>query len=186
MKEKITLDNAHTFSIPLSEHPIGWKFIEDDKKLSPEYSDQIFPLHKEASKFLWKFQQDQSVLGDNIEKCFKEKTELSYNNDDFEKINKWLYNSGIPFKTYVFRIPEPQWGFILTWKMVIKFWEVIFFGSDETIWDKTLNWRLDHDHNDYFEFGKHRIFSAEDRSKEIEFKENFIRSIIERDSKKSF
>lgn len=51
--------------------------------------------------------------------------------------------------------------------MIIKFSDELFFGSDEIIWDKTLNWALIFDHNDVFYFGKNRNFNAEKHSEEI-------------------
>lgn len=170
MKEKITLENVHTFSVPLSEHPLKWKFEDKNERLSEEFKDQIIPLTSEASRFLWNFESTQRYLGSvsAIGKCFNEHSELSFGENDNQKVKKWLYEIGIPFNQRVFWITQPEWGFILTWKMIIKFSEGLFFGSDEIIWDRTLNWVLIFDHNDVFYFGKNRNFNAEIHSSEIE------------------
>ncbi|WP_131777595.1 hypothetical protein [Chryseobacterium sp. JAH] len=56
MKTKMTLENLSEFSIPLSDHPLKWKFeSEDIDELFNEFEDQIIALNSEASKFLWNF-----------------------------------------------------------------------------------------------------------------------------------
>jgi hypothetical protein len=167
LKNNITLENVHTFSIPISEHPLKWKFENDDKKISAEFEDQIIALTSEASKFLWNFESNQRYLGSipGIGKYFNEQDEFSFKEN--QKVKKWLYEKGIPFNRKVFWVTQPEWGFILTWKMVIKFSDDIFFGSDEVIWDKTLNWCLIFDHNDVFYFGENRNFNADKHSEEI-------------------
>lgn len=162
MKEKIILDNVHTFSIPLLNHPLKWKFEDENKQLSEEFKDQIIPLNSEASKFLWDFESAQKYLGSipAIGKCFSEQSEFSFGENDNQKVKKWLYERGIPFDHKVFWATQPEWGFILTWKMVIKFSDNLFFSSDEIIWDKTLDWTLIFDHNDVFYFGKNRNFNT--------------------------
>ena len=51
--------------------------------------------------------------------------------------------------------------------MIIKFWDGIFFGSDEIIWDTTLNWVLNSHHEGVLYFSKDRIYDANTESKEI-------------------
>ena len=169
MKNTITLENIHTFSIPLEKHPLKWKFVDIDKKLSAEFEDQIIALTSEASKFLWNFESTQKYLSSisSIGKYFNEQNELSFGENDSQKVKKWLFERGIPFDQKVFWVTQPEWGFILTWKMVIKFSDELFFSTDELIWDKTLNWALIYDHNDVFYFAKNRNFNAEKHSKEI-------------------
>ena len=183
MKKKITLENVHTFSVPLPEHPLKWKFQDDDEQeLSDEFMDQIIPLTPLASNFLWKFESTQRYLGSisAIGEYFKEQEELSIGEGDSRKVKKWLYERGIPFDQKVFWVTQPDWGFVLTWKMLIKFSDDIFFGSNELIWDKTLNWCLIFDHNDVFYFGKNRTFAAEQRSKEI----NQLQKMTDRNNEK--
>jgi hypothetical protein len=169
IKEIITLENAHTFSVPFSKHPLAWKFLEECGQLANEFQDQIIPLTPEAAKFLWDFMNTQRQLSSisSIGKYYNEQSELSCGENENQKVKKWLYERGIPFDRRVFWITQPQWGFILTWKMVIKFSENLFFGDNEVIWDKTLNWVLMFDHNDIFYFGKNRNFNTEKHSEEI-------------------
>ncbi|SNR14723.1 conserved protein of unknown function [Tenacibaculum jejuense] len=169
MKDKITLENVHTFSIPLSEHPLKWKFEDSNNKLSAEFQDQIIALTSDASQFLWNFENTQRYLNSisGIKKYFNKQDELSFSENDNQKVKKWLYEKEIPFDQKVFWVTQPDCGFILTWKMVIKFSDDIFFSSDELIWDKTLNWCLIFNHNDVFYFGKNRNFNADKHSEEI-------------------
>ena len=179
MTSKITLENVHTFSVPLSEHPLKWKFEDENEQVSEEFMDQIIPLTSEAARFLWNFESTQRHLGSisGIGKYFNEQEELTIGENDNKKVKKWLYERGIPFDQKVYWITQPEWGFILTWKMVIKFSNEIFFGTDEVIWDKTLNWCLIFDHNDVFYFGKNRNFNAERHSKEIDGIKKLINEI---------
>jgi len=168
-KDAITLENVHTFSVPLSAHPLKWVFEDEHKTLSPEFEDQIIPLTAEASKFLWEFENTQKYLGHISEnkKYFKEQESFKLGKNENQKLKKWLYERGIPFDKKVFWIRQPDSGFVLTWKMLIKFSEKIFFCCDEIIWDKTLNCCLIYEHNDVFCFQKNRIYNAEKHSEEI-------------------
>lgn len=169
MKNKITLENLSEFSIPLYNHPLKWKFEnEEEKELSDEFKDQIIALNTEASKFLWNFESTQRFLNsrDGLEKYFNEYSKCSYKEDESKIVKKWIYKRGISFDQKVFWAHQPDTAFILTWKMVIKFYENLFFASDEIIWDETLNWVLISDHNDIIYFLKNRIFNADKHSDE--------------------
>ncbi|WP_210150672.1 hypothetical protein [Chryseobacterium scophthalmum] len=169
MKTKMTLENLSEFSIPLSDHPLKWKFeSEDTDELFNEFEDQIIALNSEASKFLWNFESTQRYLHSlqDLEKHFNQHSELSFKENENKKVKKWLYHKDIPFNQKVFWSHQPDTAFILTWKMVIKFSENLFFSSDEIIWDKTLNWVLICDHNDIIYFAQNRIFNADKHSEE--------------------
>lgn len=169
MKEKITLNNVHTFSVPLSEHPQKYRFENEGMQLSDEFKDQIIPLTPEASKFLWEFETSQRHLGSIVAlgRYFNEQSELSFGENEEHRVKKWLYERGIPFDQRVFWIHQSLSGFAMTWKMVIKFSEELFFSSDEVIWDRTLNWALIFNHSDTLYFGKNCNFKAEKLSTEI-------------------
>jgi hypothetical protein len=173
----ITLENLESYAVPLSEHPLKWVF-EKEKDVAPsiEFQDQLIPLHEDAAMFLWRFRMTQSMSVD--EKIFQQTTSYSIDEKSSEEVKKWLFDCGIPFDQKVFWATQPKSAFVMTWKMVIKFWEDLFFGSDELIWDKTLNWALEYNHNDFFRFGKNRIFNAETRSDEILARDAFIRSVL--------
>ncbi|KUJ52469.1 hypothetical protein [Chryseobacterium sp. JAH] len=102
----------------------------------------------------------------DLEKYFNQYSELSFKENENKKVKKWLYHKDIRFNQKVFWSHQPDTAFILTWKMVIKFSENLFFSSDEIIWDKTLNWVLICDHNDIIYFAQNRIFNADKHSEE--------------------
>ncbi|MEL7118310.1 MAG: hypothetical protein AAFO07_02685 [Bacteroidota bacterium] len=168
---KPSLDNIEAFSIPLLEHPLKWKFEEGEGSgVSPEFEDQIIPLNEEGTHFLWKFFNSQKIFRDKFIKpeYFTKREEYFSGDKSEEEVKKWLYNRGIPFDNKVFWVPQPKWGFVLTWKMVIKFSHELFFGTNELIWDRTLNWVLTYDHNEAFYFAKDRIFNTEIEQQEKE------------------
>jgi len=183
MENKITLENIHTFSIPLEKHPLKETFMGSENKISDEFEDQIIALTSEASKYLWNFKNTQRYLNSisGIEKYFNENSKPLIGQNDSQKVKKWLYDRGIPFDQKVFGITQLEMGLILSWKMLIKFSGEIFFGNDEIIWDKTLNWVLAFHHDDVFYFGRNRNFNAEKHSEEI----ITVKKIISENSKKA-
>jgi hypothetical protein len=176
MENKITLEHIHTFSIPLSEHPGKWKFISEKEQLSNEYKDQIVALNPKASSFLREFKNSQKYLSStiNIAKYFNEVTYFSKTNTTNQNVKKWLYEKGIPFNQRVFCFIENNWGFLLTWKMLIKFSDSLFGGSEVYSWDKTSNWCLIYDHEDVFCFGKNLNYNSEKHSQELKKIEEMI------------
>lgn len=56
---------------------------------------------------------------------------------------------------------------MLTWKMVIKYCEGIFFGEDIMIFDNTFNWGLFYYHEGQLYFGKDKIFDNEAELKKV-------------------
>ncbi|WP_306643937.1 hypothetical protein [Sanyastnella coralliicola] len=183
MKNKaseITLDNVAQFSVPLESHPLRWKFEDESGHISEEFSDQIIALNSEAAKFMWQFEGSQLQLG-NIPKMahhYKKISQLNCASASNTEVKKWLFNLGIPFDQKVFWIDQPQCGFILTWKMVIKFSDDIFFAEDVVIWDRTLNWCLNYFHHDLFCFGKDRIHNSEVRAQEMKKTKDMINDMI--------
>ena len=59
--------------------------------------------------------------------------------DNDKEFKKWLFKLRIPFKSKVFISFQPDSGFVFTWKMVIKYYERIFFAHDIVVWDNSVN-----------------------------------------------
>lgn len=157
---EITLDNIEQFSVPLDDYFAKWIFTDEHNKLaSDEHKDQIFALNEKAAKFLWDFDMQLGI--DFTEKYFKKITTFDSSCVDHTAIKKYLYNLGIPFERKVFMATQPNLGYILTWKMVIKYSHNLFFAYDQVIRDRTMNWALQFDHNDLFTFGKDYIYNAQ-------------------------
>jgi len=154
----------------INQHSLKWKFADDNGDLpSQEFLDQIIPLSTEASNYVWNFEMSQKYLGSKFldNGYFKDGEEYDFRGKTDKEVKKWLYKRGIPFDGKVFWITHPSCGFVLTWKMLIKFWEDIFTGSDEIVWDKTLNWTLAYNHNEVFYFSKNRVYNSDIHSSEI-------------------
>jgi len=142
--------------------PNTWTYFgdkEDFAALSDEFKDQLFFLDKEARDFLYRYFEASSFhTGPMWEPFAKQNfkyTEQISVDSDLISIKKWLYNRGIPFSTWVFMLP----GFsghpmMMTWKMVVKHCDDLFFGNDLIFFDETNQWCLTYWHEDELFFGK--------------------------------
>lgn len=169
MISQITLENLEGFSVPIETHPLKWMFEDDNGFLPEEHKDQIIPLNPNAAKFLWDFEGTQRQLGNiaKMEQYYKKTKELKSGRLTAQEVKKWLFNLGIPFGQKVFWSHQPEWGFVLTWKIIVKYSDEIFVGNDVVIWDRSLNWCLIHHHDDAFHFGSDRVENATVRGEEI-------------------
>lgn len=156
----ITLDNLETFSVAFEDSG-SYKWFEEmeGKGTLIEHQDQITILNKEASNFLWNYDMkvNNKELYDyeNLDRYFKQVE--TTNVFSYDEVKKWLFNRGVPFKRKVFLSIQPNEGYILTWKMIVKYSNNIFHAHDLAIWDKSLNWLLIYYHDNVWYFGKNRI-----------------------------
>lgn len=156
----VSLDNIEEFKVPLDNYISNWIFTdEDDQLASKEHQDQIFPLTKEAANFLWDYEMKLGI--ESSDKYYKTVTTFNSEFSDHQTIKKYLFNLGIPFSHKVFIAQQPDTAFVLTWKMVIKYSHRLFWANDQTVWDKTLNWKLEFHHNGEFTFGKDLIYDGQ-------------------------
>ena len=162
----ISLENIEGFKVLLDNYVSKWIFTdENDQLASLEHQDQIFPLTKEAANFLWEY---ENKIGTRCsETHFKTVKTFDSEFSDQQTIKKYLYILGIPFDQKTFVAQQPDTAFMLTWKMVIKYAHNLFLGNDQTVWDKTLNWKLEFHHDGAFTFGKGLIYDGQ-----IEIQEN--------------
>jgi hypothetical protein len=76
-------------------------------------------------------------------------------NKDTALLKKWLYKRGIPFSKWVFVLPNYGNGtLMMTWKMLVKNCENLFFSDDIVVFDETNQWCLSYWHEDEMFFGK--------------------------------
>ena len=156
----LSLDNLEEFQVPLDEYIAKWIFTdENDQLASKEHQDQIFALTKEASNFLWDFEMKLGI--GCSDRYYKSVSTFNSEFSDQQTIKKYLYNLGIPFSQKVFIAQQPDTGFVLTWKMVIKYSHRLFWAYDQPVWDKTLNWKLEFHHDGEFTFGKDLIYDGQ-------------------------
>lgn len=146
---------------------------EDYDALPDAYKDQIKFLDKEAGNFLYKyFEASQFHTGPLWEpfqkKNFKYIEKIAVTEEQ-QKIKKWLYNRGIPFAKWVYVLPNyGQVTLTMTWKMVIKNCEQLFFADDVVIFDETNQWCLSYWHEDELFFGRINTPNHETGYKEVE------------------
>ena len=156
-----------------TDFPKSWSFLwspEEAEKISEEHKDQIHFLNKKGTEIVKEYLKSSKMLGYSTgtdwspftKGYFKSESKFQvYENCDSE-IKKWLYNLGIPFDKYVF-VDSDNSGqaIMLTWKMVIKYWEGMFFATDLVIFDGSLNWALFYYHESQLFFGKDNVFDQE-------------------------
>ncbi len=156
----LSLDNIEEFKVPLNTFISKWLFTDENNKLaSKEHQDQIFPLGKEAANFLWNYEMKIGI--ECSKKYFKNVSTFESAFFDNSSIKKYLYNLGIPFGQKVFMAMQPDTGFVLTWKMVIKYSHRLFWANDQSVWDRTLNWKLEFHHDGEFTYGKDLIYDGQ-------------------------
>lgn len=182
----VSLDNIEEFKVPLNEYISKWLFTdENDQLASIEHQDQIFLLTKEAANFLWDYETKLGIQCSH--KYYKTVTTYNSSFDEGQTIKKYLYNLGIPFSQKVFIAQQPDIGFVLTWKMVIKYAHRLFWANDQIVWDKSLNWKLEFHHDGEFTFGKDMIYDGQiEMQKNKEKMEKALKEMEERKMRKQF
>ena len=185
-KMTISLENIEAFKVPLDDYISKWIFTDENNQLaSKEHQDQIFLLTKEAANFLWDY---ESTLGiQSTGKYFKTVATFNSGFSDQQTIKKYLYHLSIPFNQKVYIAHQPDTAFVLTWKMVIKYAHKLFCANDQTVWDKTLNWKLEFHHDGEFTFGKDLIYDGHpDMQENKEKLEKALREMEDRKKRNSF
>lgn len=164
-----------------TDFPEVWSFLwspEEAAEVSEEHRDQIYFLNSDAKEFLDSYIGSSKMLRGTAWKPFNEnyfqKVEEFEVTDNCENsLKKWLYSKPIPFDKFVY-IDNDRSGqaVTMTWKMVIKYCEGLFFADDLVIFDETLNWGLYYFHEDVIYFGTDKIYDKElEYQKTIELNE---------------
>lgn len=162
------------------EFPKVWSFLwspEEANKIPVEHKDQIHFLNDKGTRIINEILDSSKMTkGLPIEpfKNFFQKIDEFKVTENCEKdIKKWLHNKGIPFSKYVFVDSEMSGQTVmLTWKMVIKYWEGLFFADDIVIFDSSLEWGLFYYHESQLYFGSEVIFDRKlEEQKTIELNE---------------
>src|SRR5688572_16600528 len=94
-------------------------------------------------------------------KYFKTISTFDASTKDQKTIKAYLFDLGIPFSQKVLIAMQPDTGFVLTWKMVIKYSHNLFFAHDQIVWDRSNNWMLEFHHDGLYTFGRDLIFDGE-------------------------
>lgn len=158
------------------ERPNVWTCLgspEEFDALTDQFKDQILFLNEKASNFLYKYFEASEFHTGPVWEPFQ-KNNFKYQEKisvgaDYKEIKKWLYNKGIPFSKWVYVLPNyGQRPLTMTWKMVIKSCESLFFADDIVIFDKSNQWCLSYWHEDEIFFGKVHIVDPEIGYKKVE------------------
>lgn len=163
----ITLDNVEEFSVSLLEHNLRWMFEStEDNRIPQEVEDEVIPLESAAAQFLFDFRNKQNYLTEvffTAENLSKNETSFTSKKRTKAEIENWLKARNIPLDRKVFWVNQLNVAFVLTWKMVIKFSDVLFFGTNETLWDSSMNWTLTFESDEIFRFTDNLMFNPEER-----------------------
>ncbi len=167
---KIVEDNIEEFK---TDFPKSWSFLwspEEAEIISEEHKDQIHFLNNKGTELVTEFLKSSKLLANQTkqnlspfrEDYFKTQENFNINLNQSSEIKKWLFYRGIPFDKYVF-IDSERSGLavMLTWKMIIKYWEGLFFVDDLTIFDGSLNWALHYSEEGQLFYGKDNVFNIE-------------------------
>lgn len=168
---EIDFDNISDHRIPMDDSSWKWRFNGEHYDKLPEiHLNQLRPLDKKASNFLWDYISDTNLHSDvpfkkgffrNIDKAKK----LEGNDKD---IKKWLYQRGIAFDKEVYLSRQPDDAMIVPWKLLIKYFDV--FGWDDiTVIDQSLSWALLFYHEYEVYFGTSKDFVPSDDFADIAF-----------------
>lgn len=163
-----------------NEFPDVWSFLwspEEAEKISAEHKDQIHFLNDYGTRLINQFLDSSKMTKglpfEPFKDYFKTIDEFRVTENCENEIKKWLHNKGIPFSKHVF-INSDRSGqsVMLTWKMVIKYWEGIFFADDLVIFDSSLEWGLFYYHEGELYYGTEVVFDRNaEEQKTIELNE---------------
>lgn len=174
----IDLHNIKAFTVPRpAPNFIG--SAGDFDELPETHKEQILFLDKVAEKYIYDFASAARLLTGGFWAPFEKgnfKTVEEF--DEFygtqaskQGLKKWLFGRGIAFDTWVFVLSDGAWEpMLMTWKMMVKYVEHIFFSGDVVVFDATTNWCLVYFHENKMFFGKDKFFDPtedEQRMKEL-------------------
>ena len=149
----------------MKDFSLRGRFVGDKYDNLPEiHLEQLKPLDKAASKFLWDYISNSGLHDDVPFKAhfFKtiDKAKIGFNNE--EGIKKWLYHRGLPFHKHVFLSWQPNEAIIVPWKLFIKYWDSFYYSEDLSIIDQSLTWALLFYHESEIYFGTNNDYRPND------------------------
>lgn len=171
---KIDFDNIFDHIILIDNFQLRWRFTDEKyDKLPDQHLDQLKPLDKAASKFLWDFISNTDLHSDiPFKKDFFrtiDKAKILDNNKI--EIKKWLYQRGLPFEKIVFVSWDKENSMIVPWKFLIKYFDSFYYpaSDDLTVIDQSMNWALLFYHEDEIYFGTNNNFRPSETIADIDF-----------------
>lgn len=117
----VDFGNIYDHVIPMRDFRLNWRFTDEKYDVLPEvHLDQLKPLDKIASKFLWDY-ISHSRLHDDVPfktNFFKTIDKAKIDLDNKQLIKKWLFHRGLPFDKEVFLSWQPDDAMIVPWKFL--------------------------------------------------------------------
>ncbi|KAA3436361.1 hypothetical protein [Rufibacter hautae] len=162
-KMKVSFDNIIDFVVPLEQFPLNWRFTDENfDKLPDLHLEQLKPLNKNASEFIWDFIHQNKLHEDApFKKGFfwnVDRVKVAEGNQ--KEIRKWLYERGLPFGKEVFLSWQPTEAMIVPWKLLVKYFDSFYYpiSDDLTVIDVSLEWAMLFYHENEIYFGTNRDF----------------------------
>lgn len=163
----VHFDNLKTHA---TDFPETWTFLwspEEAADIPQTHKDQIFFLDAAATTFVQQYIASAKMVTGPLWKPFNERyfktiETFEITTDTQQHVKKWLYEKPIPFDHFVL-VDADRSGqaVLLTWKMVLHYWEGLFFADDLLIFDASLTWGLFYFHEDQLYFGSNKIYDKE-------------------------
>lgn len=170
----IGFNNITDNLIDINSFNLKWRFTDPKyTNLPTEHLNQLKPLNKKASKFLWDYIINTKIHSDIPFKkdFFKtiDKAKISLGNEKI--IKKWLYKRGFPFEKEVYLSWQPDTAMIVPWKLFVKYFDSFYYSTsdDLSIIDESLNWALLFYHEDEIYFGTNEKFESSNEFKNVKF-----------------
>jgi hypothetical protein len=143
----VDFNNIYEHVISMDDFSLKWRFTDEKYCVLPEmHLNQIKPLDKDASAFLWNYILETNLHA-NVpfkKKFFRNIDTIQILEENKKEIKKWLYQRGLPFEKEVFLSYQPNEALIVPWKILIKYFDEFHYqGSDDlTVIDQSLEWAL--------------------------------------------
>lgn len=152
----IGFDNIIDHIIPIDDFVLKWRFTDANYNQLPQpHLNQLKPLDKGASNFLWDFIAKSNLHAEvPFKKGFFKKVDAI---DDLEgnedKVREWILNHGFPVDKDVYLSWRPDAAMIVPWELLAKYFDDFNYADDLTVVDSSLNWALLFFHEGRIYFG---------------------------------
>jgi len=158
----------------MKDFVLKWRFTEEQYgKLPDQHLEQLMPLDKAASQFLWEYTVGTGLHYDVPFKkgFFKTIDKAGISEGNEAEIKKWLYQRGFPFQKPVYLSWDQATSMIVPWKLLIKYFDSFYYGAsdDLTVVDQSLNWALMFYHEDEIYFGTNEDYKPGHTFDDIDF-----------------
>jgi len=168
----INFQNIYEHITAMDDFRLKWRFTDGKYDDLPNmHLEQLKPLDKKASEFLWNYISETNLHADTPFKTdfFKTIDKAKILEGNKKEIKKWLYQRGLPFEKDVFLSWQPTDAMIVPWKLLIKYFDSFYFADDLTVIDQSLNWALLFYHEDEIYFGTNTNFKPSETFTDVEF-----------------